>query len=114
MVVALDLEDRREAVADVDGARVLTRALNHAGTGRRQRLQVNARALVAAVLGPHPREDAELLERRLASEDRADLLPLLRGETVLGGGLDRDRGTRRHVRGGLRPSRFGTRSGTPS
>ena len=35
----------------------------------RQRLQVHARALVAAVLGPHHREDAELGEVRLAAHE---------------------------------------------
>ena len=35
----------------------------------RQRLQVHARALVAAVLGPHHREDAELGQVRLAAQE---------------------------------------------
>ena len=83
VVVRLDLEDRREAVADVDGAGVLAGSLQHALAGRRQRLQVDARALVAAVLGPHHREDAELGERRLASERLDDALVLVGGEAVL-------------------------------
>ena len=68
VVVGLDLEDRREAVADVDGARVLARSLQDARPGRRERLEVNARALVAAVLRPHHREDAELGQGRLAPQ----------------------------------------------
>ena len=43
----------------------------------RQRLQVHARALVAAVLGPHHREDAELGEVRLAAHERDDALVLV-------------------------------------
>ena len=66
MVVRFDLEDRGEAVADVDRAGVLARALQHARPCRRQLLQVDARALVAAVLRPHHREDAELGLGRLA------------------------------------------------
>ena len=40
VVVALDLEDRGEPVADVDRAGVLARALQHARARRRQLLQV--------------------------------------------------------------------------
>src|SRR4029079_7514036 len=50
VVVALDLEDRCETVADVDGARVLARSLEDLRPGRRQLLQIRARALVRAVL----------------------------------------------------------------
>ena len=60
MIVRFDLEDRREAVADIDGAGVLARALQNARALCRQLPQVHARALVAAVLRPHHREDAEL------------------------------------------------------
>ena len=60
MIVRFDLEDGSQAVADVDGAGVLARALQHPLARRRQRLEMHARALVAAVLRPHHREDAEL------------------------------------------------------
>ena len=70
MVVRFDLEDGREAVADVDDAGVLAGPLQHLRTLGRQLLQMHARALVAAVLAPHHREDAELGEVRLAAEER--------------------------------------------
>ena len=41
-----------------------------------QRLQMHARALVAAVLGPHDREDAELGEIRLAADELDDAVVL--------------------------------------
>ena len=72
VVVRLDLEDGRQAVADVDGAGVLARALHHPRAGGRQRLQVHARALVAAVLRPHHREQAQLQQVRLAAEQFLD------------------------------------------
>jgi hypothetical protein len=60
MVVALDLERDGEAVADVDHAGVLTRALQHARATRGQAAQLQARVLVAAMLRPQEREDGEL------------------------------------------------------
>ena len=77
MVVRFDLEDRGQAVADVDGAGVLAGPLQHARPVGRQRLQVHARALVAAVLGPHHREDAELGQVRLAAQERDDAVVLV-------------------------------------
>ena len=68
VVVALHLEDRRVAVADVDHAGIFAGAANHPRRLGRQLLQVDARALVAAMLRPHDREDAELDEVRLAAE----------------------------------------------
>ena len=58
MVVRLDLEDRGKSVADVDRAGIFARALQHLRAVSRQRLQMHARALVAAVLRPHHGEDA--------------------------------------------------------
>ena len=72
MVVRFDLEDGREAVADVDRAGVLARPLKHARAFGRQRLQMHARALVAAVLRPHDREQAELGQIRLAADELDD------------------------------------------
>jgi hypothetical protein len=77
MVVRLDLEDRRKAFADVDRAGVLAGPLQHLRALGRQRLQVDAGALVAAVLGPHHREDAELGQVRLAAEELEDSAVLL-------------------------------------
>ena len=53
VVVRLHLEDDREAVADVDDAGVLARALDDARARGRQVAQVDARRLVRAVLAPH-------------------------------------------------------------
>ena len=82
VIVRFDLEDSRQPVADVDGARVLARSLQDARTGRRQLLQMDARALVAAVLGPHHGEDAELGQRRLPLHRAHDALVLVGLETV--------------------------------
>ena len=82
MVVRFDLEDRGETVADVDGARILPGSLKDARAGRRQRFQMHARALVAAVLRPHHREDAELRQRRLALQRVDNPLIFLPGEAV--------------------------------
>ena len=84
VVVGLDLEDRGQAVADVHRARVLAGPLQHARPLRGQRLQVDARALVAAVLGPHHREHAELGQVRLAAEDADDAVVLVFLEAVAG------------------------------
>ena len=60
MVVALDLEGAREPVAEVDDAGVLARALEDGRPVRGEAPQQPGRVLVAAVLGPEEREDAEL------------------------------------------------------
>ena len=72
MVVALDLERDRLAVAEIDDARVLARALEHARRVGREALQEQRRVLVAAVLGPEQREDRELEVVRLALEQLLD------------------------------------------
>ena len=83
VVVRLDLEDGRQPVADVDGAGVLARPLHHPRPGGRQRLQVHARALVAAVFRPHHREEAQLQQVRLAAEQFLDARVLALGDAVL-------------------------------
>ena len=70
VVVRLDLEHRRETVADVDRAGVLARSLQDTRPCRRELLEVNPRALVAAVLRPHHGKDAELGQGRLALQAR--------------------------------------------
>ena len=82
VVVRFDLEDGAQAVADVDGAGVLAGALHDARPGGRQRLQMHARALVAAVLRPHHREQPELQQVRLAAEQLLDALVLVRLDAV--------------------------------
>jgi hypothetical protein len=68
VVVALHLEDDAVAVADVDHAGILARALDDLRSGGRQRAQPLLRGFVGAVLVPHRREDAELGKARLASD----------------------------------------------
>ena len=82
VIVRLDFEDRRQAIADVDGAGVFTWPLEHLRPVARQRLQVHAGALVAAVLRPHHREDAELGRVRLAAEELHDAVVLVRRQAV--------------------------------
>jgi hypothetical protein len=72
MVVALDLERDREAVADIDDAGVLAGPLQNAISTRGQPLQERRRMLVAAVLGPQERKDRELELVRLPAQQVAD------------------------------------------
>jgi hypothetical protein len=76
VVVALDLERDRLALAEVDHARVLSRPLQHARAGRRQPPQQPGRVLVAAVLRPEQREDRQLEVVRIAAEQLLDALQL--------------------------------------
>ena len=80
MVVALDLERDRLAVAEVDHAGVLAGPLEHAVAGRRQPPQQQRRVLVAAVLRPEQREDGQLEAVRVALEQAADTFQLPVGE----------------------------------
>src|SRR5262249_19806204 len=97
VVVALDLEDRGEAIADVDRARVLARSLEHVGPGGGQLAEEGTRALVRAVLRPHDREDAELLDGRRTPEGVEDLRPLVPREAVLRRDLGGDRARHQDV-----------------
>jgi hypothetical protein len=81
MVVALDLERDRLAVAEVDHAGVLTRPLQDALTFGRKALQQSRRVLVPAVLRPEQREDRELEMVRLAPEQLPDSIELPVRET---------------------------------
>ena len=80
--MALDLERDGEAVAQVDDARVLTGALQHAGPLARQAAEQERGVLVAAVLRPEEREDRELEVVRLAPHQRDDVgeLPVREAE----------------------------------
>jgi hypothetical protein len=72
--VRFDLEGAGPAVAHVDNAGVLARALNHASrtaqpdAARRQALQVHAAGFIAAMFAPHYGKDAKLRQRRGAPE----------------------------------------------
>src|SRR5580658_7150930 len=91
MIVRLDLEGACPAVADVDDAGVLTRALQNALAARRQPLQVNPRRLVGTVFAPHHAEDAEFRERGLAlSKKLLDPLVFLESEAMLPESLRRE------------------------
>ncbi len=92
VVVALDLEGDRVALADVDDAGVLADAGQHlAGDGLLgnlgELLEVHLRALVGAVLAPHHRVHRQLGARRAAAEDLADPLVLVGLQAEVGPGL---------------------------
>ena len=74
--MALDLERDREALAEIDDARVLPRALEDALPVARQPSEEERRVLVAAVLRPEEGEDDELEVVRLPFEQRADAVEL--------------------------------------
>jgi hypothetical protein len=76
VVVAFDLERDRLALAEVDDAGVLARALEDAGRRGREALQEERRVLVGAVLRPEQREDRELEVVRLAAKQIADSVEL--------------------------------------
>ena len=80
VVVRLDLERDRDAVAEVDHAGVLAGPLQHALALRRQALQKQRRVLVAAVLRPQHGEDGELEVVRRATEQLLDARELPVGE----------------------------------
>ena len=80
VVVALDLERDRLALAEVDHAGVLARPLQHAVAVGGQAAQQRRRVLVPAVLGPEQREDRELEVVRVALEQPADTLQLPVGQ----------------------------------
>jgi hypothetical protein len=81
MVVRLDLERDRLAVAEVDHARVLARSLQHARAQAGQAAKERRGVLVAAVLRPEQGEDRELEVVRLPSEQLADTRELAVGKT---------------------------------
>src|SRR5580658_5769963 len=84
MIVRLDLEGARPAVANVDDAGVLARPLQNPLAARGQALQVNPRRLVGAVLTPHHAEDAEFRQRGLAlSKELLDPFVFIESETML-------------------------------
>ena len=102
VVVRLDLERARQAVADRHRARVLARAQHEPRTLGRQRLQQPPRVLVAAVLGPHQREHGQLDLVRLAPELRDDQVVLVVGEPQLA--MAAHAGTRAADRNSFSPS----------
>jgi hypothetical protein len=79
--VRLHLERDGDAVAQVEDAGVLARALEDALAVRGQPLEERRRMLVAAVLGPEEREDRELEVVRVAAQQLLDSFRLPVGET---------------------------------
>ena len=84
VVVALHLEDHRLAVADVDDAGVLARALDHPRRLGRQAAQMDARRLVRAMLVPHRRENPEFGETRHPPDQLEDALILVGFQAMAG------------------------------
>ena len=64
-------------VADVDHPRVFARSADHPVRLGRQLLQVQAAGFIAAMLGPHDREDAKLHQIGLAPQRVEDTLVFL-------------------------------------
>ena len=83
VIMGLDLEGDRQPGADIDDSRVLARPLQNRRTARRKPLQVDARALVAAMFAPHDAEYPKLGKRGFAFEDRDDPFVFGFGEIVL-------------------------------
>src|SRR4029453_12172764 len=92
MVVRFNLERDGEAISNVNDAGVFSRALKDGRAFGRQASQVDARTLIAAVLGPHHAEDAKLGEGRLALQDADDALVFGVCESVLRELVLRDHG----------------------
>jgi hypothetical protein len=80
VIVALDLERDRLAVAEVDDAGVLSRPLQDSLAARRKPLQQPGRVLVGAVLRPEEREDGELEVVGVAAEQLLDSVELPVGQ----------------------------------
>jgi hypothetical protein len=74
VVVRFDLERDHPAAADADDAGVFARSLHDVFAVGGQLLQMDARALVGAVLAPHHAENAEFGVAGLAAEQVDDLL----------------------------------------
>ena len=83
MIVALDLERDRPAIADIDDARVFFAGFHeNIRPGRRKFFQLAPRVFVGAMLAPHDRENAQLGEVWLAAEDFFDALEFVRRQTM--------------------------------
>src|SRR5207245_1906651 len=95
VVVALDLERHRLALAEVDDARVLARPLEDARGRGGQAAEEPRRVLVRAVLRPEQREDGELEVVRLAAQQLADSVELPVGQAE--GAMERLFGDLRQV-----------------
>ena len=86
VVVALDLERHRQAVADADDAGVLAQAGHHAAAGVGRRREQRLGALVGAVLAPHHAEHRQLHVVGVAAEASRGWPQLLVGQAEARGG----------------------------
>jgi hypothetical protein len=82
VIVRFDLEDRGKTVTDVHRAGILAGPLDDLRPFGGQSPQIDARALVAAVLRPHHREDPKLGQVRIAPEKGDDPFVLVRLDAV--------------------------------
>ena len=83
MIVALDLERDRPAIANIHHAGIFFAGFDqNVWTGGGKFLQLSSRIFVRAVFTPHDRENAQLGKVRLATEDFFDPLELFRSEAV--------------------------------
>ena len=83
MIVALDLERDCPAIANIHHAGIFFASFDqNVGTGGGKFFQLFSRIFVRAVFTPHDRENSELGEIRLATEDFFDPLELFRSEPV--------------------------------
>ena len=80
---ALDLEDHGLVVAYIDDPGAFAGSLEHVLAGGRQLLQMDPGALVAAVFGPHDREDAQFGEVGFLADELDDELVFFPGQVVL-------------------------------
>ena len=77
MIMAFDLKDRGQPVADIDDAGILARPLQDGRSGCGQTPQKAPGTLIATVLRPHHGEHAQLLERRRAPQGLDDAVVLV-------------------------------------
>src|SRR3954453_983352 len=94
--MALHLEDGGVAVADIDHPGIFARPADHPRRLRRKLFQMDSGALVAAMLRPHDREDAQLDQLWLPPQRLQDALIFLGRKTVLSNGFGRDAGRVQH------------------
>src|SRR5579859_4925126 len=100
MVMRLDFESARPAVANVDDSRIFAGPLQNEFAARGQPFQMDPRRFVRAMLAPHHAEDAQFGERGLpASEKLLDLLVLVRRQAVLAEHFGRKSGSQRGSHG---------------
>ena len=98
VIVALDLERDRPAVADIDHAGVFfARPNENVRAGRRKFLQFAPRIFVGAMLAPHDRENPQLGEIRFAAENFLDAFVFFRREAMFAHYFGRNLRFRSHL-----------------